>query len=185
MYMIFRQATTNDIKQIQIVRNAVKENVLSNPGLVTDRDCVEYLTLRGKGWVCEQDGTIIGFAIADLIDNNIWALFVHPDCEAKGIGATLHQIMMDWYFAQHKENVWLSTDANTKAEKFYRKHGWRETGLYGKTEIKFEMNKEDWYSTGNKNIDVTKRKQLLQDEQNTGKDHKRNDAEECDATEAK
>ena len=64
--MIFREAQTEDIKQIQLVRNAVKENVLSNPGLVTDKDCVEYLTLRGKGWVCETDGTIVGFAIADL-----------------------------------------------------------------------------------------------------------------------
>ena len=142
--MIFREAQTNDIKQIQIVRNAVKENVLSNPGLVTDKDCVEYLTLRGKGWVCEADGTIVAFAIADLIDNNIWALFVHPDFEGKGIGKTLHDTMMDWYFAQQKEKAWLSTDANTKAEKFYRKQGWKEMGLYGKTEIKFEMSSNDW-----------------------------------------
>ena len=113
--MIFREAQTNDIKQIQLVRNAVKENVLSNPGLVTDKDCVEYLTLRGKGWVCENDGTIIGFAIADLIDNNIWALFVHPDFEGNGIGKILHDTMMDWYFTQQKETVWLSTDASTKA----------------------------------------------------------------------
>ena len=144
MPMIFREAQTNDIKQIQLVRNAVKENVLSNPGLVTDKDCVEYLTLRGKGWVCENDGTIIGFAIADLIDNNIWALFVHPDFEGNGIGKILHDTMMDWYFTQQKEIVWLSTDANTKAEKFYRKQGWKETGMYGKTEIKFEMTKDIW-----------------------------------------
>jgi GNAT superfamily N-acetyltransferase len=142
--MIFREAEAGDIKQIQVVRNAVKENVLSNPGLVTDKDCVEYLTLRGKGWVCEINNTVIAFAIADLIDNNIWALFVHPDFEEKGIGKTLHNIMMNWYFNQQKEIVWLSTSAKTRAEDFYRLQGWREVGLYGKGEIKFEMSAADW-----------------------------------------
>lgn len=142
--MTFREAQTNDIKQIQLVRNAVKENVLSNPGLVTDKDCVEYLTLRGKGWVCENDGTIIGFAIADLIDNNIWALFVHPDFEKNGVGKTLHDMMLNWYFDQQKENVWLSTGPNTRAEKFYTLQGWRHAGLYGKGETKFEMTAEEW-----------------------------------------
>ncbi len=46
--MIFREAQTNDIKQIQIVRHTVKENVLSDPALVTDKDCEEFLTVRGK-----------------------------------------------------------------------------------------------------------------------------------------
>lgn len=180
--MIFREANTSDIKQIQVVRNAVKENVLSNPGLVTDRDCVEYLTLRGKGWVCEQDGTIIGFAIADLIDNNIWALFIHPDYEGKGIGKKLHSMMLGWYFEQKKENVWLSTSPGTRAEKFYRMQGWRETGVYGKGEIKFEMHKDEW--KGANNIDVTIRKQLLQSEQNIIKDDRSDTVERSDATEA-
>jgi GNAT superfamily N-acetyltransferase len=146
--MIFREALTSDIKQIQVVRNAVKENMLSNPGLVTDKDCVEYLTLRGKGWVCETDGIIVAFAIADLIDNNIWALFVHPVFENKGIGKKLHDAMLNWYFDQQKEMVWLSTSPGTRAEKFYRMQGWKEAGLYGKGEIKFEMTRNDWQNAG-------------------------------------
>ncbi len=70
--MIFGEAQTIDIKQIQIVRHTVKENVLSDPALVTDKDCEEYLTARGKGWVCETNNQIVGFAIADLKDYNIW-----------------------------------------------------------------------------------------------------------------
>jgi hypothetical protein len=74
--MIFREANISDIPQIQIVRHSVKENVLSDPALVTDKDCEEFLTAHGKGWVCEIDGTVVGFSIADLKEKNIWALFV-------------------------------------------------------------------------------------------------------------
>jgi len=69
--MIFREAEVSDISQIQIVRHSVKENVLSDPLLVTDEDCKEFLTMRGKGWVCEVEGIIVGFSIADLKENNI------------------------------------------------------------------------------------------------------------------
>ncbi len=142
--MIFREATTADIAQIQTVRNLVTENVLSNPALVTDADCANYIMIRGKGWVCEADGQVVGFSIADLVDNNIWALFVHPAYEGRGIGKELHRLMMDWYFAQTDKTVWLSTDQNTRAEKFYTIQGWQPVGTYGKTEIKFEMTAETW-----------------------------------------
>ncbi len=64
--MMIRPATIDDIQQIQIVRNSVTENTLSNPNLVTDDDCAAFITERGKGWVCEIDQQIVGFAIADL-----------------------------------------------------------------------------------------------------------------------
>ena len=118
--MIFREATINDIQQIQKVRNSVKENVLSNPNFVTDKDCEVFIITRGKGWVCELEDDIVGFAIADLKENNIWALFVSPGYESKGIGRKLHDIMLDWYFDQTDRTLWLGTAPNTRAEKFYR-----------------------------------------------------------------
>jgi GNAT superfamily N-acetyltransferase len=142
--MIFREATITDISQMQIVRNAVKENVLSNPALVKDEDYVVFITQRGKGWVCEIDNTIVGFAICDLVDDNIWALFVHPNFDKRGIGKTLHKLMMDWYFAQGKEKCWLSTAPNSRAEKFYEMQGWKVVGVYGKGETKFEIAKLGW-----------------------------------------
>ena len=142
--MIFREATLADIPQIQRVRNAVTENTLSDPNLVTDADCALFLCVRGKGWVCEIADEIVGFAIADLQENNIWALFIAPAYAQRGIGKKLHQIMLDWYFAQQKEAVWLSTSPHTRAEIFYRKQGWREAGVYGKGEIRFEMTRQAW-----------------------------------------
>ncbi len=142
--MIFREAVLEDIPAIQVVRNSVKENMLSDPALVSDKDCEEYMFVRGKGWVCEMHGNILGFAIADLEDDNIWALFIHPDHEKKGIGKKLHQIMMDWYFDQEKEKVWLSTAPGSRAEGFYKVAGWKQTGITRSGEVKFEMSAEDW-----------------------------------------
>ena len=141
--MIFREATIEDIPQIQIIRNSVKENRLSNPALITDEDCAIFLTQRGKGWVCVIDNAIVGFSIVDLKNKNIWALFVHPDFERKNIGRKLHGLALDWYFHQTKQTVWLGTAPHTRAEKFYRNAGWIEVGMHGK-EIKFEMNYGFW-----------------------------------------
>lgn len=149
--MIFREATIADIKQIQLVRNSVRENMLSNPDLVTDEDCVNFITNRGKGWVCEIDSQIVGFAIADLLEQNIWALFLHPDYEAKGIGRTLHNMMLGWYFSTGKDYVWLGTSPKTRAETFYRMSGWTANGMHGKDEIKFEMTRQNWENYKNKN----------------------------------
>lgn len=52
--------------------------------------------------------------------------------------------MLNWYFSQTQKKVWLSTAPNTRAEVFYRKAGWKETGKYGKGEIKFEMKYDEW-----------------------------------------
>jgi GNAT superfamily N-acetyltransferase len=141
--MIFREANSEDIPQIQIVRNAVKENMLSNPALVPDEDVYEFLFVRGKGWVCEIDNQIVGFSIADLKENNIWALFVDPNHDKKGIGKELHNLMLDWYFSQTKKAVWLGTAPGTRAEAFYKKQGWTDVGMHGE-ETKFEMTFDNW-----------------------------------------
>jgi GNAT superfamily N-acetyltransferase len=142
--MIYREAEIKDIPQIQVVRNSVTENTLSNPGLVPDKDVEDYIINRGKGWVCEIDKTIVGFAIVSVTDNNVWALFIQPGYDKKGMGKKLHDIMMDWYFDQTDATIWLSTGPGTRAEQFYRKAGWTEAGTYGKGEVKFEMTAAQW-----------------------------------------
>ena len=149
-----REATVSDIQQIMIVRLAVKENMLSNPSLVTYSDNKEYLTVRGKGWVCEINNFIVGFCIVDLTGHSVWALFVTPEHERKGIGKKLQNVMLNWYFEQSTEKLWLETAAGTRAEKFYTSSGWiavkREkknpsnAALPPYIDIRFEMTYKDW-----------------------------------------
>jgi GNAT superfamily N-acetyltransferase len=150
--MEIRAARIDDIRQIQFVRNAVLENRLSDPSLVTDKDCEAFLFERGKGWVCEIDNGIVGFAIVDMQDNNVWALFLRPEFEKQGIGRKLHDTMLEWYFSQTKNKVWLGTAPNTRADMFYRKSGWIQVGVHGKGEIKFEMTFENWTGSRNKRL---------------------------------
>ncbi|MBO2009488.1 GNAT family N-acetyltransferase [Hymenobacter negativus] len=145
--MLIRKAQIADIPLMTEIRLAVRENVLNNPALVTYDDYVDYLTRRGQGWVAEENGRMAGFAIADLQDHSIWALFVHPEYDCRGIGRALHDAMLAWYFAQTTEPVWLSTAPGTRAEGFYRHAGWQETGRTKSGEVRFEMSLTGWMPT--------------------------------------
>jgi len=144
--MYFREATTKDIPQLHRIRMAVKENRLNNPLLVQEKDYLNYFTNEGKGWLCEIDGKITGFAIVDIVNDNFWALFVDPAYEANGIGRRLEEIALDWYFNSGKKSISLSTAPDTRAEKFYRNSGWKENGSTKHGELIFEMKAEDWKS---------------------------------------
>ncbi|MFM9838999.1 MAG: GNAT family N-acetyltransferase [Cyclobacteriaceae bacterium] len=148
--MLIRVARVDDIKQIQLVRMAVIENALSDSSKVNVNDYFEFLTTRGRGWACEINKEIVGFSIVDFERNSIWALFVKPEFEQKGIGRRLHNTMLTWYFAQTQENVWLTTSANTKAELFYTKSGWAKVGVDIEGEIKFEMTYDSWRRLSNR-----------------------------------
>lgn len=141
---LLREARQDDIPQIMDVRLAVKENTLSDPNQVTAADCTDYMFRRGKGWVCAFEDKVAGFAVADLQENNVWALFVHPDHAEKGIGKRLHKTMLDWYFSQTETTLWLGTDPGTRAEGFYKKLGWKEVGKRDNGELRLEMNKSGW-----------------------------------------
>ena len=144
--MLIREAQPADIPALMHVRLAVHENRLSRPELVTPADCLDYISRRGRGWVAEVAGQVVGFAIADLQDHNIWALFVHPDFDRQGLGRALHDTMLRWYFGQTTAPVWLSTAPGTRAEGFYRRAGWRETGYTASGEVRFEL--AEWNERG-------------------------------------
>jgi GNAT superfamily N-acetyltransferase len=129
------------------IRLSVKENPLNNPDLVKENDYVSFLTSKGRGWLCKIDNDTVGFAIIDISKANVWALFVKPDFEKMGIGRNLHDLMLNWYFEQKNESVWLGTAPGTRAEGFYTKAGWNNCGIQSNGEIRFEMTSANWNSS--------------------------------------
>jgi len=146
--MLIRPARQSDIPEMHRVRMCVRENVLRDPSAVTPEHTREMLVSRGRGrgWVCEIDGRIVGFAVGDLRASNVWALFVEPGYEGRGIGRQLHDAMLDWMFESGAERIWLSTDGGTRAERFYRRAGWQAAGMQPNGELRFEMSGERWAS---------------------------------------
>ncbi len=137
--MIYRRAISADIDAIFVVRFAVKENVLSNPARVTHQMCEDYLDTLGRGWVCEIDGRIVGFSYAAKADHSIWALFVLPDFEGRGIGKALLTLATDWLFEIGSQCVVLSTEANTRADRFYLAQGWTRGEMKDGVEVRYEL----------------------------------------------
>jgi GNAT superfamily N-acetyltransferase len=144
--MFIREAQIKDIPSLKVVRNAVLENTLSDPSLISDADYQAHILSKGKAWLCEMNDQIVGFVMVDLSKHNVWALFVHPEHEKKGIGLQLHDVMLDWYFLQTDTHLRLGTEVNTRAESFYRKAGWKAIGHESNGEILFEMTLQVWQS---------------------------------------
>jgi GNAT superfamily N-acetyltransferase len=101
------------------------------------------ITERGRGWVAEVEGHIVGFAVGDRVHANVWALFVDHAHECRGVGKTLHDSMMSWLFGEGVERVWLGTDPGTRAERFYRAAGWQYLGHHH-GEAKYELSPAQW-----------------------------------------
>jgi GNAT superfamily N-acetyltransferase len=135
--MIIREATRIDVPGLAAVRGAVKENILTSD--IPHERIVVGLEARGKGWVAEHDGQVIGFSMADLEESMIWALFLLPEWERQGLGATLLKRAVDWLWRQGCRRIWLTTEPGSRAEGFYEHLGWSRSGITDKGEVRFEL----------------------------------------------
>lgn len=135
---MIREATLRDIPRLQVIRGAVRENVLSNPALVTLADYEAHIVGRGRTWVAEVDGEIVGFSAADGEQATIWALFVDPAHEAHGHGRRLLARAVEWTWSRGATHISLTTSPGTRAERFYRAAGWTITGTVGR-ELAFRL----------------------------------------------
>jgi len=139
--MIFREAFIEDIPALSELRLSVKENALSDPRRITYEMYESYLTTRGRGWLCEVGGEIAGFSVASPEDASIWALFVSPKYEARGIGKKLLQTATAWLFENGANVIHLSTAENTRADKFYARLGWTRGAVGDNGEVSYTLEK--------------------------------------------
>jgi len=121
--MGIRRAIQGDVARIMEIRHSVRENRLSDPNLVTGKDCAEFIE-RSEIWVYEEDGIVQAFAAGDIRDGWIWALFVDPEYEGRGIGKALLSIACETLRNAGYTVANLSTAAGTRAERFYMENGW-------------------------------------------------------------
>ncbi len=133
---MIRTANRADLPRIHEIRMAVHENVLSRPEKITAT--VEYLIDRDGFWVFEEAGAILGFSSADPRDGSIFALFIDPAHEGRGVGRALIAAACASLAKDGHAVANLSTGEGTRAERFYRMNGWMDVGRTGEGEIMFQ-----------------------------------------------
>ena len=132
-----RRALHADIDRIMAIRHGVRENRLSDPNSVTADDCAAFID-RAEMWVWVEDDQIQGFSAGDPRDGSIWALFVDPAFEGRGIGRDLLALACGTVRGAGFGTTRLNTEPGTRADGFYRANGWIETGRSAKGEIIFQ-----------------------------------------------
>lgn len=136
-----RLATANDVDGIFHVRTAVLENALNIDELaeigITHAAITEMIAGSPCAWVAVEDDDVIGFSMVDMEEASLFAAFVLPSHEGRGIGKMLIQPAEQVLFAQH-ENIWLETGRSTRAAGFYRAMGWANEQDVGNGDIRLE-----------------------------------------------
>jgi len=135
---MLRAARAADIPAIQRVRASVKENRLVST-VITDEDVRTAIEDTGRGWVVDEEGEVVAFAIGNAVNGNIWALFVRPEAEGRGYGRQLHDTMVDWLWTAGLDRLWLTTEPGTRAQRFYQAAGWQLVGPADQGELRYEM----------------------------------------------
>ncbi|MDY0927028.1 GNAT family N-acetyltransferase [Pantoea trifolii] len=139
-----RTARLSDIEGMFDVRTSVIENHLSREEMrhmgITEGVVGDMIGKILCAWVATENNKIIGFSMILPDEGCLFAAFVLPEYEGKGIGRRLVTLAEQELF-QHHEIAWLETDKNSRAAKFYMQLGWgNETELNG-TDIKLEKSR--------------------------------------------
>ncbi len=136
-----RAAQPADTAALLHVRTAVHENHLSLAELAERGITADALTALLAGtpasaWVAEDAaGAVLGFAMVDLDQASLFALFVLPTHEGRGIGSALLAQAESALFAQHPR-AWLETAANSRAAALYRARGWGDAQDIGDGDVR-------------------------------------------------
>ena len=130
--MKFREIRQADVPALFEVRVATRENAYSLEELqalqITEATVRRKLETTHAGWLCEVDGRVVGFSMADSGTGEMWVIAVLPDYEGRGIGARLLELVERWLWARGWQESWLTTaiDPSLRAYGFYRKYGWED-----------------------------------------------------------
>jgi ribosomal protein S18 acetylase RimI-like enzyme len=139
-----RTAQPSDIDGMFDVRTSVIENHLSREEMrqmgITESVVGEMIEKNHCAWVATENDKIIGFSMILPDEGCLFAAFVLPKYEGRGIGRRLVALAEQELF-KHHETAWLETDKNSRAANFYMQLGWgNKTNING-TDIKLEKHR--------------------------------------------
>ena len=125
---MIRLAQHDDIARLIEIRAAVRENRLRDPSRVSIADYRWFIDNPGI-FVWEEQGFIVGFSAADPRNGSIWALFMDHAYENRSYAQSLFQRSVAVLRSAGWKRMRLTTSPGTRAETFYRRAGWKITGV--------------------------------------------------------
>lgn len=133
--MKFREMTVADLPAAFEVRLSTVENAVTMAELerdfgITPENTAAAMTATVRGWLCEEDGAMLGFAMGERETGEVLVVAVLPAAEGRGVGKGVLGRVRDWLFAEGHDEIWLQANpsATVRATGFYRHLGWRDEG---------------------------------------------------------
>lgn len=127
------------------VRASVGENTMTSDELsaigVTPDSIALAVSSAACSWVATAEEEVVGFAMVDLDDACLFALFVMPQHEGRGIGTCLTQACEQALFERH-HSAWLETAKGSRAAGLYRHLGWGNEVEIGGGDIRLEKQRQ-------------------------------------------
>jgi hypothetical protein len=85
--MKYIEISNTDIPSLFSVRVATRENTLSLEQLtglgITEESVAVMLGSTHRGWLCEADDQIVGFAMGNRDNGEIWVIAILPEYEGR------------------------------------------------------------------------------------------------------
>ena len=140
---IFREASGADMPGISHVRASVTENVatreqLERQGITDASVAASFLATQRAGWRSDADTSLLSPSPTGRV-RSIFALFVLPAYEGRGLGGRLLALALQWLWANGAAVAWLATGPGTRAVRFYERRGWTCTGREPNGDLRFEL----------------------------------------------
>lgn len=146
MQTLIRTATQDDIDTLFRIRTSVVQNHLSVEQMaelgITPQVLAESIEAAPCVWVAEVDGRAVAFAMVDLAEGEVFALFVLPAYENLGLGRQLMAVAEAALF-EHHERLYLITDGRDeiRANGFYQRLGWVVVGQVDGDDVRYEKSR--------------------------------------------
>ena len=135
--MRLRAARSEDVETLFAIRCSVEQNHQSREELAelgVTPDAVRAMLESGDylSLLAEVEGRPVGFCMVQLSEGYVFALFVRPGVEGRGIGRALMARAEAGLRRAGVTEAWLTTggDPALRALGFYRHLGWRYDGCF-------------------------------------------------------
>jgi GNAT superfamily N-acetyltransferase len=137
MALSFRPARPEDVPACLVLRGMTRENAIPAERLaamgITERSWSDDVRSdRLPGYVCCDDGAIVGYCFGDKPSGEVVVLALLPAYEERGIGRRLLALVIEHLAALGHRRLFLgcSADPQTRSHGFYRHLGWVSTGTF-------------------------------------------------------